>query len=576
MSREIKVSVIVPVYNVEKYLEKCLDSLVSQTLKEIEIIVVNDGSPDDSQKIIDQYVTKYPEKIVSLMKENGGLGDARNYGLKYAKGEYIGFVDSDDWIDTKMYETMYQFAASGVHDFVICDFTSIIDGWKTGWHSTGFRGDAPTPNKHDFMTHCFEPATACNKLIHKSLFRFAVFNTGWYEDMATTPVLMSYANKIGYLPSQLYYYRQREGSIIKAKRDMRTLEVIGAWQRAMDLVKEEYSEDVVFAVYKSIVTFIHFKPEFSDEFLDYFNQNQKNFMQNTFVIREIQSSTVEDLRKKKLIPKKIHYFWFGNNPKSDLILRCIESWKRFAPDYEIIEWNETNCNINECKYVHEAYERKKWAFVADYFRVKVIYEQGGIYIDTDMELTNDISSLRLNTAFFGFETWDNVHAGIFGSIAGTKLFQKWLNTYHNDTFVGLDGSLNTSYTIVVRLSKILLKEYGLRLNGQMQILREDVAIYPPNVLIVNVFDGKNIADHHYDASWWDTKEGVTSYKYVVLRDFFLKGTGSGVYTTGDNQWDISELDRARKHIYQLENSTSWKVTKPLRYLVDCLKRLFRR
>ena len=101
-----KVSIIVPVYGVEKYIDKCLDSLVKQSLKEIEVIVVNDGTKDNSQKIIDKYVKKYPDKIKSFIKENGGQGSARNYGLEKASGEYIGYVDSDDFIDSHMYEKM--------------------------------------------------------------------------------------------------------------------------------------------------------------------------------------------------------------------------------------------------------------------------------------------------------------------------------------------------------------------------------------------------------------------------------------------------------------------------------------
>lgn len=107
---KIKVSVIVPVYNVEKFIDKCLNSLVNQTLKEIEIIVVNDGSPDNSQKIIDKYVKKYPEKVQSFIKENGGQGSARNIGIVKAKGEYISFVDSDDWLDLDALEKMYSLA----------------------------------------------------------------------------------------------------------------------------------------------------------------------------------------------------------------------------------------------------------------------------------------------------------------------------------------------------------------------------------------------------------------------------------------------------------------------------------
>ena len=107
----IKVSVIVPVYNVEAYLERCLDSLVKQTLEEMEIIVVNDGTKDNSQAIIDRYAAAYPQKVISLIKENGGLSDARNYGIPYAHGEYIGFVDSDDYLNVTMYQKLYDRAA---------------------------------------------------------------------------------------------------------------------------------------------------------------------------------------------------------------------------------------------------------------------------------------------------------------------------------------------------------------------------------------------------------------------------------------------------------------------------------
>ena len=116
-----KVSVIVPVYNVEKYIKKCLESLVNQTLRDIEIIVVNDGSQDKSKEIIAEYVRKYPN-IVYVEKENGGLSDARNYGMKYAKGDYIAFVDSDDYVDTTMYEKMYNKAVEEKADYVECDF----------------------------------------------------------------------------------------------------------------------------------------------------------------------------------------------------------------------------------------------------------------------------------------------------------------------------------------------------------------------------------------------------------------------------------------------------------------------
>ena len=116
-----KVSVIVPVWGVEEYIDKCLNSLVNQTLEDIEIIVVNDESPDNSQLIIDNYVKQYPDKVKSFVKKNGGQGSARNFGLEKATGEYIGYVDSDDYIALDMYEKLYKKAKKEKADVVICD-----------------------------------------------------------------------------------------------------------------------------------------------------------------------------------------------------------------------------------------------------------------------------------------------------------------------------------------------------------------------------------------------------------------------------------------------------------------------
>lgn len=420
-----KVSIIVPVYNVEKYLEKCLDSLVNQTLDSYEIIVVNDGSPDNSQEIIDKYAAKYPDIVFAYKKKNGGLGDARNYGIDKARGEYIGFVDSDDWVDKKMFEAMYNMAKQENDDIVICDATEINDGWEAGKLSAGYCGPRTGGLiKHaDFIAHSLEPAVAWNKLYRKSLFHLVKFATIWYEDMATTPILLSYAEKIGYLPIQLYYYRQREGSIIKASGDKRTLGVINAWEKALQEVNEQYLTEMQFAVYKSVSTFLRFKPEFAQNFLDYIAEKQDDFLNNPLIKNSIKVKQVENLFEKKLIPKIIHYFWFGGSEKSELIQKCIESWKRNAPDFEIIEWNESNCDMHVNRYVEEAYAAKKWAFVSDYFRMEKVAEYGGIYFDTDVELMRNPSILLLDPAFFAFETCDAVNAAIFGAIPHHKTIE---------------------------------------------------------------------------------------------------------------------------------------------------------
>ncbi|MFK4437428.1 glycosyltransferase [Paenibacillus sp. RC21] len=563
MRNDIKVSVIVPVYNVEKYLRKCLESLVSQTLESIEIIVVNDGSTDQSSGIIKEFEVAYPGKIVSLTKPNGGLGDTRNYGLKFAKGEYIGFVDSDDWVDRKMFEAMYGMTQQG-HDIVLCDFMVVQDGWETGHVAKGFRGVHFNPQ--EIVINSIDPATACNKLYHRKFFQIAEFTDGWYEDIGTTPILLSYAHSVGYLELALYNYRQRSGSITYSA-DERTKDVISSWQRVLDNAHANYRREAVFAVYKSIVTFIEFKPAFADDFLEYAYQNQELFQKNEYYQKSIRSKSINDLFQMKLIPKKLHYFWFGHGQKSELIERCIESWKKHAGGYEIVEWNESNCDINESQFVKEAYEAKKWAFVADYFRIKVIHEQGGFYMDTDVELKAPLDSLRISNFFFAFETKDNINAAIFGGIPGFELARKWLETYQHDTFKKEDGTYNMSNNIVIRLTGLLKKDYNIKLNGKMQTLKDNVKIYPANKLTIDVYDGKNLAVHHFDASWWDVKDEV-SYKNVVLQDYFRNE--ASIFASSDIQ---SELQKYQKLINAYENTLSWKITYPLRKIRALIRKI---
>ena len=211
----VKVSIIVPIYKVEKYLKRCLESLVSQTFQEIEIICVNDGSPDQSQKIVDEYVEKYPHLVKGYLKENGGLSDARNYGLNLASGDYVAFIDSDDWVEPEMIEKMYRAAREQEADLVICDF--VMD-WETkekeSLYISGIRQEST-----DFMRNVLlSGPSAWNKLYKKDLFLKTDIRYPkglWYEDLATTLRLIMNTNKIAHVKEAFVHYIQREGSIIK-------------------------------------------------------------------------------------------------------------------------------------------------------------------------------------------------------------------------------------------------------------------------------------------------------------------------------------------------------------------------
>lgn len=236
----MKVSVIVPVYNVEKYIKKCLDSLVNQTLNGVEIIVVNDGSPDNSQKIIDEYTKKY-KNVKSYIKENGGLSDARNYGIKKATGEYISFVDSDDYIRNDMLEIMYNYAIKEDLDVVVCDSINVYDnGSEILIKSNNNYSD------NDVRNYIISPPMACTRLFKKTIFDKIQFKKNiYYEDLEMTPKVVNITDKIGFVSEGLYYYVQRDGSIMKQNAfNKKLLNIFDVLKSNKDLLEYKFPEEI--------------------------------------------------------------------------------------------------------------------------------------------------------------------------------------------------------------------------------------------------------------------------------------------------------------------------------------------
>lgn len=212
----MKVSVIVPVYNTSQYLSKCLDSLLVQTLDELEIIVVNDGSTDNSQEIIDEYASKH-SKIKAFEKPNGGLSDARNFGLEQTSGEFIGFVDSDDYVSTEMFERMYEKAMEHGAEIVLCDLEKVNEKGEA------FRDLPQSPQlperielEKDFRIFGEMACFACNKLFKVDLFQKHKFQKGiHFEDIELIPKLVLDSKIIAKINEPFYKYFERQDSITK-------------------------------------------------------------------------------------------------------------------------------------------------------------------------------------------------------------------------------------------------------------------------------------------------------------------------------------------------------------------------
>ncbi len=243
----IKVSVIVPVYNVEEYLSTCLDTLVNQTLKDIEIIIVNDGSPDNSQEIIKKYEKEY-KCIKAYKKVNGGLSDARNYGIKKAQGEYIAFVDSDDYVNTTMYEKMYKKAKNGNYDMVVCDLNYVYNNRIERAYSN-IKNDTTEIKKA--MLNIYP--SAWNKIYKKKLFNDIEFKKGvWFEDVEFMYRLLPKIKNIGVVNEPFYQYLQRDGSITR-KKDLRIYNYIDN----LNGVVKYYQDNEIYEKYKKELEYVY-------------------------------------------------------------------------------------------------------------------------------------------------------------------------------------------------------------------------------------------------------------------------------------------------------------------------------
>ena len=213
-----------------------------------------------------------------------------------------------------------------------------------------------------------------------------------------------------------------------------------------------------------------------------------------------------------MIPKVIHWCWFGRGKVPRLAKKCIKSWRKYLPDYEIKLWNEDNFDIHSVKYVEEAYEKRKFAFVTDYVRLYALYTEGGIYMDSDVEVLKRIDRFHELPAFTGYESEVGCITGIMGSEKGGQWVKDLMDEYHARPFVLPDGSLNTKTN--VHYTSCMMKEKGVVLDCMKEtVVPEYLTIYPRDYFCPKLWASGDITItentytiHHFNASWWEPRK----------------------------------------------------------------------
>lgn len=227
-----------------------------------------------------------------------------------------------------------------------------------------------------------------------------------------------------------------------------------------------------------------------------------------------------------MIPHVIHFCWFGGKEKPKEILNYIETWKKIFPDYEIVEWNENNYDINACDYIKEAYERGKWAFVSDYVRLDVLYKYGGIYLDTDIEARKRFDVLLDKyKLILGFEDDKYVMTGFMAAEREQVCFKKLLQLYNKKKFVKDNGKIDVVPNPVIVTS--IMKKYGLMPDGKMQVFGDNYIVFPNDFFCAynNTFQRIKVTEntylvHHCMGSWQTTKDKLKPFlKCIIVKTF---------------------------------------------------------
>lgn len=216
-------------------------------------------------------------------------------------------------------------------------------------------------------------------------------------------------------------------------------------------------------------------------------------------------------KSKETIPKIIHYCWFGNKEKPPLVQKCIQSWRDCLKDYEIIEWNESNTSLESNQYVKEAYKQEQYAFVSDYVRMQALYNMGGIYLDTDVEVFKSFNNLLINQSFFGFEEKSFVATSTFGAMKEHPIIKNMLDYYDGQSFIQKDGSYNQLTNVAVMTK--MFEKIGMKRTGEQQYIEEMAVIYPQSYF--SPYDYINCrllqteetyAVHHFYKSWLSPRQ----------------------------------------------------------------------
>ncbi len=578
MSQTIKVSVIIPVYQVESYLERAVDSVLGQTLQEKEIILVDDGSEDASPAICDRYAREYPGLIRVIHKPNEGLGLARNTGVRAASGEYIAFLDSDDTVEPEMYEEMARLADEEGCDIVMCDvrIRYVEEGRETVVSSYPRR----EIDLSDYIANGNNITYSVNKLFRRSIWAENQYEKMLFEDIALIPSLMTKYPQVGYVPKPFYNYYRRANTISTSfVGDM--VDITKAFRLFLDRCNPAYREEAVYCVAKQLQwNMTKSRVLFQADFIEMMREYEKDFRLNPFIAKDKAVRPLLDFLDKEVIPDNLICVRFDSpvpetyreEVRTDFPrARLMEAGRDYFPPDTLPDT------------VRRALEDGNTPYAEEYYALRILYEEGGIVLRPDRRANLSLKRLRLNRAFFGFENTEEITTGCYGALKGHYVVRALLDTYEADNIY------NQMYLpLADRIRDFLLLHFGLKANGRNQLLRHEVQVYLPSILAYDMKDGdnccKNVAvpvPEGYELvsgdvlKMWSDRllENWNLYKHALgKKPELAKPAPAKPAGISPERYQRDLDERIREVVETYENSTCWRLTKPLRVIGEFFRK----
>ena len=581
MRPAVKVSIVIPVYGVENYLERAVDSVLAQTLEEKEILLVDDGSPDACPAICDRYARDYPGLVRVIHKRNEGLGLARNTGAQAACGEYIAFVDSDDTVEPTMYEEMYAKAVQEGCDIVMCDVR--IRYVEEGRESVSVTYPRPEIDLPDYIARGNNITYSVNKLFQRSIWAENVYEKMLFEDIALIPALVTRYPRIGYVPKPFYNYYRRSNTISTTQVGA-MVDIVQAFRHFLGRSNPAYREEAVYCAAKQLSwNMTQSRVLFQPDFIELLKEYRKDFLLNPYLEKDKETRKILAFLDREVIPDNLICVHLdGPIPEE-----YRQEVARDFPRARLIDAGRDAFPPERLPAtVRDALQQGRTGYAQEYYALRLLWEEGGIVVNPDRRANLRLKRLRLNRIFFGFEDGEAITAGCYGALPGHYVLQALLETYETDTVYN-----RMFLPLGDRIRDFLILHFGLKPNGRSQLLKKEVQVYLPSVLAYDMKDGENCCKNAavpvpegYELvrgdvlKMWSDRlmENWNLYK----RERERKPAGSGKPADSAPPASLPlpertrrELDeRIREVVETYESSTSWRLTRPLRAAGSLWKR----